>query len=95
MLKVLDEAKDKRDSSWLNDLYKDFRKRLVFLLGLTVFREFDCKFSLNILSNNTYKPKSRGNIMKYKIINALKLVSLEVFFFYTLQKVTMLYLNSF
>ncbi|XP_045614608.2 RNA cytidine acetyltransferase isoform X1 [Procambarus clarkii] len=54
MLKVLGEEKADRAKSWLADLWFDFRKRLVTLLGCA-FKSYDCKFALNILTNNIYK----------------------------------------
>ncbi|KAG7163322.1 RNA cytidine acetyltransferase-like 1, partial [Homarus americanus] len=56
MLKVLGENKEARAESWLADLCFDFRKRLVTLLGCS-FKSYDCKFALNILTNNIYKIK--------------------------------------
>ncbi|XP_066958159.1 RNA cytidine acetyltransferase isoform X2 [Macrobrachium rosenbergii] len=57
MLKVLSETKENRATSWLSDLWFDFRKRMISLLGLT-FRELTCKFALSIISSNIYKKKS-------------------------------------
>ncbi|XP_071515756.1 RNA cytidine acetyltransferase isoform X2 [Panulirus ornatus] len=54
MLKVLGEGKEARAESWLADLWFDYRKRLITLLGCC-FKSYDCKFALNVLTNNIYK----------------------------------------
>ncbi|MPC90897.1 RNA cytidine acetyltransferase [Portunus trituberculatus] len=54
MLKVLGEDKEARTQSWLADLWFDFRKRVMNLLP-AAFKGFDCKFALNLLTNNIYK----------------------------------------
>lgn len=56
MLKVLGESKEARGESWLADLWFDFRKRLVALLGCA-FKSYDCKFALSIMSSSIYKRK--------------------------------------
>ncbi|XP_068246031.1 RNA cytidine acetyltransferase [Palaemon carinicauda] len=57
MLKVLGEEKANRATSWLSDLWFDFRKRIISLLGLT-FRECTCKFALSIITSSIYKKNS-------------------------------------
>lgn len=61
MLKVLGEDKESRETSWLADLWFDFRKRLITLLGFS-FKNYDCKFALNILTNSIYKRKEEPSI---------------------------------
>lgn len=60
MLRVLGEDKEARPQSWLADLWFDFRKRVVNLLA-SAFKSYDCKFALNLLTNNIYKKKAEGN----------------------------------
>lgn len=60
MLKVLGEDKEARSQSWLADLWFDFRKRVVNLLA-SAFKNYDCKFALNLLTNNIYKKKAEGD----------------------------------
>lgn len=57
MLKVLGEDKEARTQSWLADLWFDFRKRVLNLLP-AAFKGYDCKFALNLLTNNIYKKTS-------------------------------------
>lgn len=64
MLKVLGESKEARGESWLADLWFDFRKRLVALLG-SAFKSYDCKFALSIMSNNIYKRKGGGRLRDF------------------------------
>lgn len=59
MLRVLGEDKEARPQSWLADLWFDFRKRVINLLA-SAFKSYDCKFALNLLTNNIYKKKAEG-----------------------------------
>ncbi|XP_076069467.1 RNA cytidine acetyltransferase-like isoform X2 [Oratosquilla oratoria] len=59
MLKVLNEDKAARSSSWLADLWFDNQKRLVYLLGVA-FQKFDCKLALSLILNQTYKRKAEN-----------------------------------
>ncbi|KAK4309512.1 hypothetical protein Pmani_018864 [Petrolisthes manimaculis] len=43
---------------WLGDLWIDFRKRLIHLLGGS-FKTYDCKFALAVLTNNIHKKKAQ------------------------------------
>ena len=65
MLKVLGEDKEARTQSWLADLWFDFRKRVMNLLP-AAFKSYDCKFALNLLTNNIYK-KTGGNHESYTV----------------------------
>lgn len=64
MLRVLGEDKEARAQSWLADLWFDFRKRAISLLA-SAFKSYDCKFALNLLTNNIYKKTSEGS---YEIV---------------------------
>lgn len=44
---------------WLEELWIDFRKRLVHLLGGS-FKTYDCKFALAVLTNNIHKKKAQS-----------------------------------
>lgn len=67
MLRVLGEDKEARAQSWLADLWFDFRKRVINLLA-SAFKSYDCKFALNLLTNNIYKKTTEGNYERLAVL---------------------------
>ena len=82
MLKLLDQGEEFEEPRWLADFWRDFRRRIVNLLGFE-FRKFTPSLALSILSNkNQSKEKtverlSEGELSK--VITPFDLRRLELF----------------